>query len=112
MKQNRPEKKPRRTHEPPALVLGVAWYRPEQWDRLLALSEDRDELEKTHGEWLKGALRAMGQLEAQGIIAESVSVDVDELAAWCAARNTSINAESRSAFAAEKVRLRHEGGQE
>jgi len=32
-------------------VLGVAWYRRDQWDRLLEISSDRAELEDTYDEW-------------------------------------------------------------
>ena len=34
-----------------ATVMGVVWYRRDQWDRLLEISSDRSELENTHEEW-------------------------------------------------------------
>ena len=34
-----------------ATVMGVAWYRRDQWDRLLDISSDHAELENTYEEW-------------------------------------------------------------
>lgn len=33
-------------------VMGIAWYRPEQWPRLREVSADIEGLEETHAEWL------------------------------------------------------------
>ena len=37
------------------IITGVAWYRPEQWERLREVSEDVDNLEETYEAWLKTA---------------------------------------------------------
>ncbi len=42
---------PRRGESAAFSQVGIAWYRPEQWARLLEISEDRDDLETTWEEW-------------------------------------------------------------
>ena len=44
--------------QPRNFVLGVAWYRAADWNRLLEMSEDRDELESSHAEWMEQANRS------------------------------------------------------
>ncbi|MHB8791147.1 MAG: hypothetical protein ACYDBT_14865 [Desulfobulbaceae bacterium] len=40
-----------KTKETATLKAAVAWYKPDQWRRLREISEDRDRLEETYGEW-------------------------------------------------------------
>jgi len=37
------------------MVTGIAWYRPEQWERLREVSEDVENLEETYEAWLETA---------------------------------------------------------
>ena len=70
----------------PEVVLGIAWFRPDQWDLLRSVSADPDVLEPTHGEWEKLARRTIQDLARQGILARKVDVDVERLQAWCKAQ--------------------------
>lgn len=88
--------------------VGVAWYRKEQWSQLLQISEDAEQLEGTYEEWLGIASEHMTQIEAAGIPAQKVDLDVNELLAWCQSRGLPVNAESRARFTAEKVRAQSE----
>jgi hypothetical protein len=60
------------------VIGGVAWYRPEHWARLLAVSVDRDSLEESHEEWLRLAEKAMFDLKRTGISPRKVTIDVEE----------------------------------
>jgi len=86
------------------IVTGVAWYRREQWDRLLAVSADRDMLEPTFDEWLSFAEDKVKALERQGVRLQKVDVDVDELISWCRAQNRKVDGPARTRFVIEKVR--------
>lgn len=87
-------------------VVGVAWYRPEQWERLLEISADRAELESTHAEWERNAKLAMEWHSRGGLRLERVAVDVEELLRWCLIRNLPVDGEARSLFVSEKLRRR------
>ena len=95
----------RRTSKHQPVVVGAAWYRSDQWDRLKEVSEDRADLEETWEEWICTAEKSLRDLRARGIQVEKVDVDVEELMLWCSLKQQPINAASRSAFAAEKLRI-------
>ncbi len=84
-------------------VIGAAWYRSDQWDRLKEVSEDRADLEETWEEWSREAEKTLQGIRAKGLDVTKVDVDVEELVRWCQANRRPINAASRSAFAAEKL---------
>ena len=88
------------------LRFGIAWFRPAQWSRLLEISEDREDLEETFAEWESLAKEKLRDLRAQGIRAEKVTVDVEELLVWCQSRGLSVNASARSQYVADLLRKR------
>ena len=87
-----------------AVVLGFAWYRPEQWSLLRALAADSDKLEQTHAEWLTAATKAMADLQKSGALVQKIDVDVQELARWCQNRGLVLDGSARATFATEKMR--------
>jgi len=93
------------------MMLGIAWYRAEQWQRFLSLATDRDALHDTFAEWEAAATEKMGELRALGIVAQPVLVDVDELARWCRDHNLAFDSAARSQFVAEKLQEANKGHQ-
>jgi hypothetical protein len=83
--------------------VGIAWYEPEQWPRLLEISSDREELEETHQEWVRDAERAIKELNRNGIQCVKVAVDLEQLLVWCQSQNIPVNGEARSRYVAEKL---------
>lgn len=53
------------------------------------------------------AERGIAELEETGMIIERVSVDTDELVAWCTEGNRPIDGAARAEFAAQKLRKPH-----
>lgn len=86
--------------------IGVAWYKPEQWDLLKAVSEDRDELENTYTEWLEYAEKALREFRLKGIYLDKVEVDVEELSVWCKEKKVPVNGDSRVDFVIHKQKNR------
>ena len=97
-----------RTTNETQIVTGVAWYRPEQWQRLRDVSEDVDNLEETYDAWLQTAERMLRDGIPAGVVVEKIDIDVEEVLAWCNERGLPMNAQSRTRFVAERVRLNHE----
>lgn len=93
----------------PETVLGVGWYRPEQWALLLAESVDRDELESTHAEWLASAEPSLKTIQATGQRPIKIDVDVEEMIAWCSGKGMPLDGNARSQFIAEKTRQKDQG---
>jgi hypothetical protein len=86
------------------MILGIAWYRQEDWKRLRRLYPDRDEMHDSFEDWLAEAQRTEQYLKAQGVAVKRVIVDPDELAGWCAVRNLEPIAEARAKYVTEKAR--------
>jgi hypothetical protein len=82
------------------LVAGVAWYRPEQWARLVEICADADELDDSYEDWFRNATARFAQLTAAGWTLKRVDVDVEELLRWCVVRGRLVDGQARSAYAA------------
>jgi len=82
------------------LVAGVAWYRPEQWSRLVEVCSDADALDDSYEDWLRKATARYEELTAAGWTLKRVEVDVEQLRAWCVVRGRPVDGKARSAYAA------------
>ena len=60
------KKRKRKADDTVGSRIGIAWYRREQWDRLLEISSDRDELEDTNDEWQAMAEKNLRKLAKRG----------------------------------------------
>jgi hypothetical protein len=90
------------------LIVGVAWYTPEQWARLKLLADDSDKLDDTHKDWLKNANGHVRGLKRQGFQVVKVPLDIDEWAAWCRKNGKALDGAARSEFTSQKVSDRFE----
>ena len=88
---------------------GVAWYRPEQWERLREISIDKDVLEETHAEWLQNAEKGLKEFRRQGVEPVKVDVDVEELLRWCESRGMAVDGKARANYTATKLRHMFQG---
>lgn len=87
-----------------ATVMGVAWYKPDQWDRLLDISSDRAELENTYDEWKVAAEENLVNLAQHGYKLRKVHIDVEELLVWCNSQNRAVDGDARTEFTVMKLR--------
>ena len=87
----------------PEVVVGIAWFRPDQWELLRSLAADPDVLEPTHDEWEKLAKETIKDFAREGILARKV-VDVHHLKAWCIAQHRALDASARAVYATERLR--------
>jgi hypothetical protein len=90
---------------PDTMVVGFAWYRPEQWQRVREISADADDLHDSYLEWLQSAEERFQELRSSsGIRVEKVDVYSEALILWCNERGLEINGEARSRYVAERLR--------
>jgi hypothetical protein len=85
------------------LIVGVAWYTPEQWDRLKSLAVDAAALDDTYQDWLKNATVNLRRLKQQGYQVVKVPLEINEWVAWCQENDKALDGAARSAFTAQKV---------
>ncbi|GDY21336.1 hypothetical protein LBMAG56_26820 [Verrucomicrobiota bacterium] len=82
----------------PQMIVGVAWFREDQWQWLRALAADPEVLEPTHAEWLAIAEKTMRDLAKHGVVAQKVTVDVYALHAWCVEQRRPLNSSARAEY--------------
>jgi NhaA family Na+:H+ antiporter len=85
-------------------IVGVVWYRPEQWARMREVVADPERLEATYEQWLKVASKAFKDLSNLGLQVLKVEVDADEFVLWCKLNGLPLDGAARSQFVTEKVR--------
>jgi len=87
-----------------SLVMGVTWYRPEQWERLREIVEDKENFDKTYEESRLDSETQIKQLESQGLRPVKVEVDVEEMIKWCSDQGLSVTPETRTKYTITKLR--------
>jgi len=85
------------------VVVGIAWFRPDQWQLLRSVASDADILEQTHAEWESLAEKTIRDLARQGVRARKVDVDINELQAWCNSQQRPLDASARAVYAASQL---------
>ncbi|MFN0313988.1 MAG: hypothetical protein ACKVQA_02980 [Burkholderiales bacterium] len=80
------------------MVIGVAWFYRDHWQRLTEVAENRNELDDTFEEWERNALKAVQTMERQGQSVKRVYIDTDALASWCKAKGLSVHGKSRAQY--------------
>ncbi len=93
------------------LVLGIAWYRREQWNRLLEISADREKMEDTYEEWEANAEKGLQMAARPGVVFRKVDIDVEELVEWCRSQRRPVDGAARAIFTAEKLKEQSEKNQ-
>jgi hypothetical protein len=89
--------------------VGVAWCRPEQSERLRAISVDADDLEADYAEWVREAEDAIRRMPKRGIHLVKVDVDVEDLLRWCGVHHRPVDAGARAEYVADQLRQQHRG---
>lgn len=85
------------------MVVGFAWYRPDQWQRVREISADEDDLHDSYIEWLQSAEERLQELRSSGFRVEKVDVHSEALILWCNERGLEINGKARSRYVAERL---------
>ena len=82
-------------------ALGLAWYRQEDYPRILTTMVDGCKLPKTFEEWEKKAVLSEKQMIANGHIILRTIIDPDEFVRWCQGKRKLPNAQMRGHYVAE-----------
>ncbi|HET7099985.1 MAG TPA: hypothetical protein VFJ52_02450 [Terriglobia bacterium] len=84
-------------------VVGIAWYRRDQWPRLLEISADWSDIEDSYDHWLVHATEAFETMRNEGLKPVKVDIDTEELLAWCASRKIHLDGRARARYVTERV---------
>jgi trans-aconitate methyltransferase len=85
------------------LVVGIGFYKREQWHLLREAAVDSDILETTYDGWLEVLDSSVERIRTHGLEPELIDVDVEELMAFCKERRLPNTAGARAKFVAEQA---------
>jgi hypothetical protein len=91
----------------PVSVVGIAWYRRADYDRLMSIFPDREELPDTFEDWLSDAQRTYNELLLNGIIVEKAFLDPETFPKWCRANGMKMDTDGRLRYATEYAASKH-----
>jgi hypothetical protein len=83
------------------MIIGITWYRPEDYDRLKAMFPDGDKLPDNFEEWTKQVQKVTAVLKSEGFQIKKVLLDPEIFPQWCRARGLEMNAKTRTEYARE-----------
>lgn len=78
--------------------VNMAFYRSEDWSRLLSIVDDRHVFHDTWEEWHQQYQKSKKQLTSQGFKVKDVVVNLDELISFCFLKGIKNDGEARSRF--------------
>lgn len=80
-------------------IIGMAWFKPENFLRLRTMFVDGHKLHRTYPEWLKAAQTGYESFKAQGARVIKVDIDPDTFTKWCKSKGMRLDAQARMAYA-------------
>lgn len=86
------------TQQPMAIV-GMSWYRKEDYKAIQRIMVDPHTLFDTYEEWLASAEKGEKSMRLQGCIVVRAYIDPLTFPDWCASNGHKVDAKARMAFA-------------
>jgi len=87
------------------MVLGVAWYTADAWEKVKSTAVDPDRFEETFKEWEVMANEALDNLRKSGVNPSKVFVDPSQFAAWRMLHNKENSASSRAEYVQQTLQI-------
>jgi len=84
-------------------VIGIAWYKKEQWFILRQVIENPNDIENTYEEWLNNAINLRKTLIDSGLTVEEVEIDIQDVISWCKKDNKTINSKNITEYVVFKL---------
>ena len=94
MKKKRRKRKSRQQ----PVVLGIAWYKPEEWEAWKATCPEFD---KTYADWEREANKSLQQMQDTGITVEKVVLDRESFLLWCDEHDQNRDSAARTQYVTE-----------
>lgn len=84
-----------------AYTVAIPWYERDDFAKLWALAQDRNEMPADYEVWHKNAVSVMNAWLARGRALEIITIRPAEFLAWARARNLPNTAETRRRYVEE-----------
>ncbi len=80
--------------------LKLAYYRKNDWDKLMNSIVDRESMHDTWEDWNKAFSKMKKSLKHQGFVVHEVTIDIDDLNKFCKKKGLKNNGKTRSNYVA------------
>jgi hypothetical protein len=88
------------------VVVGLAWYRAEDWSTLKAMVADGDQFHHdSYASWLAQGEKVERRLRKQGHVVKRIYIEPGVFRAWCLLKGLPMDVNARTQYASERVRL-------
>ena len=84
-------------------IMGLAWYRADDYVRIQSIFIDSDNLPASYQEWLSKAEAFEKKIRDSGVRVERIVIDADTFPDWCASLGCNVDTEARKRFVNQKV---------
>lgn len=81
--------------------VNMAFYRPEDWNRLLSIVDDREVFHETWEQWHQQYQTSKKHLQSQGLKVNDVIINLDELIRFCFQNGIKNDGKARSRFVSQ-----------
>ena len=88
-------------------AMGIAWYRPEQYERIRSIMIDGANLSASYEKWLQGAEQGIKTMTEQGWIVERIYIEPDAFIEWCKSRSLNVDSHARQTFVIEAINAKY-----
>ncbi|MFC0772975.1 hypothetical protein ACFEL9_08540 [Terrimonas sp. R1] len=90
-------------------MVAICYYTFDSYKELKRVAEDKEALCDTYADWMVEFTKAVNGLREQGMEVVPVSINIEELEAWCKRNKLRNVSSSRSKYVAETARLSQPG---
>jgi len=80
----------------------IAYYKKEDWSRLLLIIDDKESMHDSWNEWHLAYTKLKNELITKGFQVVDVEINLDELVSYCKAKGTKNTGKTRSQFVQER----------
>jgi hypothetical protein len=91
-------------------VVGIVWYpNEEEWKGMRDLAEDPERFEESYDDWLRMMADSLDRFRKSELLPVKMPCCVVKYREWCEAEGRPFDASSRSAYAADLLRIAARG---
>jgi hypothetical protein len=87
------------------MLQAMVWYKEEDYQALLTIFDDADQLPPTFAEWLTRAEEKKAEVESEGDQVMKVFIDPETFPQWCQEKGLPRDANARSQLAIEVAKM-------
>ena len=91
-------------------MIGIAWYREDQWELLKSTAADPNVIEESYLDWLTQAKETIKKFKQNGFNPVEVDFDVEKFNKWCQNKGKIPDGESRSKYVIDLLKIKYNKG--